>query len=136
MDSDRRAEIMRLHAQLCQALADPKRLLILMALRDKARTVGELTEQLGVTQSNASQHLAILRDKGIVFARRDGSFVRYSLSDRRVLEAVEILLDVLATQLRRHVAHGTALRQLRPPRAVSGRRAHGITRAVRRAAGR
>lgn len=116
MDSDRRAEIMRLHAQLCQALAEPKRLLILMALRDSARSVGELADHLGVTQSNASQHLAILRDKGIVYARREGAFVRYRLSDRRVLEAVEILLDVLATQLRRHAAHGTALRRLRPGR--------------------
>jgi len=131
METDRRAEIMRLHAQLCQALADPKRLLILMALRDDAKTVGELAEHLGVAQSNASQHLAILRDKGIVFARREGSFVRYSLSDRRVLEAVEILLDVLATQLRQQAAHGTALRRLRP-----ARKEYRSERAPRRAVGR
>lgn len=120
MARDRRAEIVRLHAQMCQALAEPKRLLILMALGDGSKAVGELAKHLGVAQSNVSQHLTVLRQKGIVFAQRDGPYVRYSLSDRRVLEAIEILLDVLASQLRRQAAHGTALEALRPRR--SGRR--------------
>ena len=131
MERDRRAEILRLHAQLCQALADPKRLLIVMALRDEPRTVSELAEHLGVTQSNTSQHLAILREKGILFAERPGAYVRYSLTDRRVLEAVEILLDVLASQLRMHGAHGSALRRLRPYGRVQ-KRAGALSRAAGR----
>lgn len=113
MDRTRRAEVFRLHAQFCQALADPKRLLLLLELRDGARRVGELAAALGNSQSNTSQHLAILREKGLVTADRDGAFVRYSLTDPRVLDAIDILLAVLASQFERHAAHGPALRALR-----------------------
>lgn len=57
-----------------------------------------------------------MRHKGVVVAERDGSFVRYSLSDRRILTALDILLDVLASQLARNGASGTVVRRLRPLR--------------------
>lgn len=114
MEKVSRDEVFRLHAQICKALADPTRLLLIVQLRQKARTVGELAEALGASQPLTSRHLAILRDKGIVRAERDGSFVRYSLTDRRVLTAIDLLLDVLAGQLARQGAQGTAARKLRP----------------------
>lgn len=80
----------------------------------RSLTVGELARAVGTTQSNASQHLAVLRQKGILVASRDGSFVRYSLADPRVLEAIDILLDVLATQLSRQGERVHALRRLSP----------------------
>lgn len=85
------------HAMLCEALADPKRLQIINALRDGSRLAGELTEELGFTQSNASQHLAILRDRGVLRATRQGNTVSYSLRDSRVLEAVDLLRAVTAS---------------------------------------
>lgn len=85
------------HAMLCKALADPKRLQIINALRDGSRFAGELTEELGFTQSNASQHLAILRDRGVLRATRQGNNVSYSLRDVRVLEAVDLLRAVTAS---------------------------------------
>lgn len=89
-----------------------------MELRDGAgRTVGELARALATSQSNASQHLAVLRQKGIVTASREGSFVRYRLADRRILQAIDILLDVLATQLSRQGERSQVLRELRPHRA-------------------
>lgn len=117
MDRPRREEIFRLHAQFCSALADPKRLLILMELRDGPRTVGELSSALTLRQSNTSQHLAILRSKGVVNTERDGAFVRYSVADTRILRALDLLLEVLATQFERRAAHGSALRRLRTRRA-------------------
>lgn len=130
MEKPRREEIFRLHAQFCSALADPKRLLILMELRDGPRTVSELSKALSTRQSNTSQHLAILRDKGVVTAERDGAFVRYTVADTRILRALDLLLEVLASQFERRAAHGSALRRLRTYRAT--------VRAVRaaRAAGR
>ena len=96
LDPQTRRDFYDLHALLCKALADPKRLLIINALRDGPKTVGELTEELELSQSNTSQHLAILRDRGVVRARRRGNNVSYSLSDMRVLEAVDLLRAVTA----------------------------------------
>lgn len=79
--------------------------------------MSELARALSTTQSNTSQHLAVLRQKGIVVATRDGSFVRYSLSDRRILQAIDILLDVLATQLSRQGERIHAFRLMRPRQA-------------------
>ena len=88
-------EIYELHARVCKAIADAKRLLIINELRDGPRTVGELADVLGIPQANASQHLAILRDRGIVTARRDGSSIHYSLTSRKVIEAIDLLYEFM-----------------------------------------
>ena len=91
-------EIYELHARVCKAIADGKRLLIINELRDGPRTVGELSSALGVAQANASQHLAILRDRGIVTARRSGSNIYYSLTSEKIIEAVDLLYEFMAEQ--------------------------------------
>ncbi|MGH2830033.1 MAG: ArsR/SmtB family transcription factor [Actinomycetota bacterium] len=106
MDKSLRKEIYELHARLCKALADPKRLLIINALRDGAKSVGELTAELDLSQSNVSQHLAVLRERGVVVPTRDGNNVFYSLEDVRVVEALDLLRGVMASQL----DHRSALR--------------------------
>ena len=63
-----------------QAIADPKRLLIIDALRDGERSVGEIAEGLGLSQPNTSQHLAVLRERKVVTATRSGTTVFYSLN--------------------------------------------------------
>ncbi len=88
-----REEVFRLHAQFCKALGDANRLLIIVELRDGARTVNEISGAIGASQSLTSRHLGVLREKGLVRAERDGNFVRYSLADRRILSAIELLLD-------------------------------------------
>lgn len=91
-----RDEMFQLHASVCKGLGDPKRLLIIDALRDGELAVGELCEQTGIAQANASQHLAILRDKGLVRTRRDGQRIYYSLSSPKIIVAVDLLRDVMA----------------------------------------
>ena len=91
-------EISELHARVCKAIADGKRLQIINELRDGPRTVGELVAALGVSQANASQHLAILRDRGIVAARRSGANVHYSLTSMKVVEAVDLLYEFMREQ--------------------------------------
>ncbi len=91
--------LFQLHAQVCQALANAKRLEILDALRNGERSVGELTDALGIRKANVSQHLAVLRAKGIVVARRDGQTIFYRLATPKVIQACDLMRQVLLKHL-------------------------------------
>ena len=93
-------EITALHAGICSALADPKRILILYALQDKARNVGELAAEVGISQSAASRHLNLLRERGLATALREGQSVIYSLADENIIKALDLLRGVLANKLK------------------------------------
>lgn len=93
------AEMYQLHARMCQALSDPNRLLIINELRDGPLSVGAIAAGLGLSQPNASRHLAILKERGIVRARRSGSTVHYSLAGHQVVEALDLLRAFMLDQL-------------------------------------
>src|SRR6266568_7943249 len=95
------AELDDLAARMCKALNDPKRLLILYALNEGPCAVSELCEILGAPQSNISQHLAVLRDRGLVDTERQGNTVVYSLRHPKVLVAIDMLREDIADELRR-----------------------------------
>jgi len=97
-------EVNLLHASICQALADPKRILILYALSEGPKNVTELTDALDVPQPTVSRHLKVLRERKLVTAERDGATVRYSLADGRVIEALDALRAVLLGTLTRQAA--------------------------------
>lgn len=80
---------------MCKALSDPKRLVILDALRDGERAVSELEERVGASQANVSQHLRVLRQKQLVTTRRDGPWIYYSLASPKIVEALDLLADVM-----------------------------------------
>ena len=92
------AEKMRAHAadatRLLKALANEKRLMILCLLVDSERTVGELNTLLDLSQSALSQHLAVLRDDGLVQTRRDAQSVVYSLPSGPAQRIIDILHKV------------------------------------------
>ncbi|MBV6395599.1 MAG: hypothetical protein HFACDABA_01177 [Anaerolineales bacterium] len=92
-------EVSQLEAELCFALADPTRILMLYALDEGSRNVTELALMLGVTQPSASRHLKILRERGLVKAERRGVAVEYSLHDHRIIEALDVLRSVLRDRL-------------------------------------
>jgi len=98
-------EIRELHAQICQALADPTRIMLLYALAEKSKNVGELAAELNMSQPNISRHLKVLRERGMVNAARDGANVVYSLADKRVIEALDLMRQVLGD----HLAAGAQL---------------------------
>lgn len=93
------AEIYELHARVCKAIADPKRLLIINELREGPKSVGEIAIGLGFSQPNTSQHLAILRERGVVTASRSGSTIYYSLRNPKVLAAVDLLREFMSEDL-------------------------------------
>ncbi len=99
MDTDERAAIYRLHAEFCKTLSDANRLLIITELARGESAVNELAQKLGLHQSNASKHLSLMREHGLVNSRREGSTIYYSLSDRRIYEAIKTLQDVQAAQI-------------------------------------
>ena len=94
-------EINALHAELCSALADPTRIALLYSLREGETTVGQLAEGLGQPQATVSRHLKVLRDGGLVSARRDGMNVYYMLTDEKVVQALDLLRQVLNDRLNR-----------------------------------
>ncbi len=104
IDPHLREELTELVSEMCHAINEPKRLMVLYALRDRPRSVNELAEYLETPQSNTSQHLAVLRDRGLVEAERQGSRVLYHLRHPKVIQAVDLLRDVLTEEIARQHA--------------------------------
>jgi DNA-binding transcriptional ArsR family regulator len=98
-----------LQAKLFRGFADPSRLSIMETLRAGGMTVGEIVETTGLGQSNISNHLACLRDCGLVTAEQNGRYVRYRLSDARV-ERLLALADELLADVARGVYECTHLK--------------------------
>ncbi len=94
-------EVSQLEADLCFALADPTRILILYTLDEKPCNVTEITNQLAITQPTTSRHLKILRERGLVETERQGSSITYSLADPRLIEALDLLRSVLRDRIAR-----------------------------------
>ena len=93
-------EIYEVHASICQCLANPKRLEIIHILDTREMPVTELADKMGITKANLSQHLAIMRDKGILKSRREGTNIYYSLANPKVIQACDIMREVLFEHLR------------------------------------
>ena len=93
------AELTQLHASVCKGLADPKRLLIINALRDGERAVMDLCDDLDLPQANVSQHLAVLREKGLVRSRKDAQRVYYSVTSTKIIDAMDLLREVMNEQI-------------------------------------
>ena len=99
MDRQTSVELHELHARICKAIADPKRLLIISELRDGPMSVGDLALALDMSQSNTSQHLAVLRERGVVEAQKEGLNVYYALTSRKVLKAIDLLREFMVDSL-------------------------------------
>lgn len=95
-------ELSMLHANICQALGDPKRIQILYALDDQSLNVSALADHLNTPQPTISRHLRVLRQRALVVAERKGPAVIYRLADKRMIEILNemrvILRDAVARQ--------------------------------------
>ncbi len=92
-------KIYELHAEVCRTLSSPKRLEILDMLRGKEMTVGALSQKLGIKKANLSQHLAILKQNRILISRRSGLNIYYKISNPKIIQAYDILREVLKGRL-------------------------------------
>jgi len=99
VDKKMEEKMFQLHAEVCKSLSSPIRLRILNSLREKEKSVEELTELLGLHKANLSQHLAILRQRRIVTTRRAGLNIYYKIANSKMIKACDILREVLFEQL-------------------------------------
>lgn len=104
MPQPQKSDVQVLHAQICQAMADPIRITVLYELAAGPKHVGELAEALHYTQPTVSRHLKVLRERGLVHTERLGTMVVYSLADRRVIKALNLLREVLTDGLMQKTA--------------------------------
>lgn len=92
--------IYNMQAGISKTLANPIRLAILHTLRDGEKSVNELTDILGINQSNLSQHLALMRQMGILKTRKQGTSIYYSVTNPKINQACDMVREVLLDQLR------------------------------------
>jgi DNA-binding transcriptional ArsR family regulator len=100
LDESIKIEATLLHDNVCQALADPKRIVILYLLADGPHNVTEIAEALDWPQSTVSRHLKILRERSLVHTERDAQQHVYSLADRRIIEALDLMRATVMSILR------------------------------------
>ena len=99
MKETEKAAIYRLHAEFCKTLADANRLLIINELANGEVSVSELTHRLKLHQSNVSKHLGLMRERGLVLTRREGTSIYYRLADPKIYEAIKLLKEVKLNQI-------------------------------------
>ncbi|MBI5741220.1 MAG: winged helix-turn-helix transcriptional regulator [Nitrospirae bacterium] len=87
--------IHEIHADICKTLGNAKRIEILNALGDKELAVGELVNILGVSPANVSQHLSVMKQKGILSSRREGNNIYYKVANPKVIMACGLMREVL-----------------------------------------
>jgi ArsR family transcriptional regulator len=93
-------KLYEMQAELCKTLSNPKRLEILDILKEEQEIcVNELAERLEIPKANTSQHLAVLRQAGVVSTRKDGINVYYSLRSQKITDACSLTRDILLERL-------------------------------------
>ncbi len=90
---DRR--VFEVQAEVCQTLANPKRLHIISLLKDGEMSVGQMIKAMNIAKANLSQHLSIMKQKGILVSRREGTVIYYRLSTPKITSACSIMKEVL-----------------------------------------
>ena len=93
-------ELYEMHAEMCKVFSNSTRLEILNLLRDKEMSVTELIKKTKLSQANISQHLSIMKSKGIVLSNREGKNVYYKLTNPKIIKAFDIIREVLSEKLR------------------------------------
>jgi len=94
--------IYEMQAQFCKAMAHPKRLMILNILKEKGEmSVTELIKATNIPQSNLSQHLTFLKNRGLVKVRREGSNIYYSIANPKIIEACNLIRKVILDNIKK-----------------------------------
>ncbi|MFC1938185.1 ArsR/SmtB family transcription factor [Chloroflexota bacterium] len=101
INDNSKVEIFRLQAEFCKCISNHTRLQIIHELRNAERSVSELAESLGMKPSATSRHLAVLRKASVIASRREYLTVYYSLIDPKIVEACDLVFEVIARQAQR-----------------------------------
>ena len=93
-----KSENIREASEAMQAMAHPLRLKILCLISNQELSVLEIVEAVGTSQSNVSQHLAVLRDHAIIESRKEANKVFYRIPDPRILKMISLTREIFCTQ--------------------------------------
>jgi ArsR family transcriptional regulator len=91
--------ILKLQADICKIFANDKRLEIINLLKDKEMSNSELMQKTGLAKVNISQHMNVLKAKGVVLARREGVQLFYRIANHKIIQACNLMREVLVEQL-------------------------------------
>lgn len=97
-------QIYSYHAEMCKVFSHPKRLELINLLRSEEMSVSELSQKLGLAPANLSQHLAMMRGRRILIARKEGNMVYYRIANPKLLQAFDMLREMLFEQIRQDAA--------------------------------
>ena len=92
------------HAEMCKVFSHPKRLELINTLRDQEMSAGKLAERLGLAKANLSQHLSMMKERRILICRKEGKMAYYRITNLRLLQAFDILREILFEQIREDAA--------------------------------
>ncbi|MBI4180846.1 MAG: winged helix-turn-helix transcriptional regulator [Chloroflexi bacterium] len=88
------------HAEMCKVFSHPKRLELIDLLRNNEMSAGELGASLGLAPANLSQHLTMMRERHLLVYRKEGNMTYYRIANPRLLEAFDLLREILFEQIR------------------------------------
>jgi ArsR family transcriptional regulator len=99
MPDEMKRQLNARHAEMCKVFSSPTRLGIIDTLRDREMRVSQLAATLNVAVPNLSQHLAVMRGRGILIGRKDGNQVFYRVANPKLLQAFDLLREILIDQI-------------------------------------
>jgi DNA-binding transcriptional ArsR family regulator len=91
-------QIYELHADLCNIFSNAKRLEIINSLKDKEMSASELIKRIGLSKANLSQHMSVLKLKGVILSRREGINIYYRIANPKIIQACHLIMEVLLEQ--------------------------------------
>ncbi len=97
-------QIYAYHAEMCQVFSHPKRLEVINILRDGEMTVTELSQKLGLTIGNLSQHLSMMKERHILLSRKEGNMVYYRIANPKLIRCFDMMREMLFEQIRQDAA--------------------------------
>jgi len=97
-------QIYQYHAEMCQVFSHPKRLEVINVLRDGEMTVTELSQKLGLTVGNLSQHLSMMKERHILLSRKEGNMVYYRIANPKLIRCFDMMREMLFEQIRQDAA--------------------------------
>ena len=106
-------KMFELHADVCKVFSNAKRLEVLNILRDKEMTASDLIGEIGLSKANLSQHMSILKSKGVVLTRREGVNIYYRISSPKIIQACDLMREVLLEQLQEKGKMVATLRRIK-----------------------
>ena len=92
-------EIYELQADVCKIFSNAKRMEIISMLKDREMSAGELIEKIVLSKANLSQHMAVLKAKGVILTRREGVNIYYRIANPKIIQACNLMREVLMEQI-------------------------------------